>query len=313
MSFRPLHKLILILQLALLPAAMSQPADVTSEAVWEALKVYEGPHDQITNDFDCQGMSIGVGQWNIGKSFGYVKEIVFAGGRNQVLQVMGTFGASFTTALDVGQTEAMQYVRRLQTYKDSSSCDAKKRGAAWTNDGKMFVSELKKLLGSEASKKKQRQLRSKLYDSALANAQKWALANRGAKAEPSLKEITYFLDMVIFNGGGFEKFGLSYKAPSPQETDKLADEALKYLNTADDDFLLHKEAARNNAKFLKSASLSDNERALFVRAYELALTLNASYARQFRLTVINRRAAILFGEAYYSDKDTRPTRIDIKD
>ena len=80
---------------------------------------------------------------------------------------------------------------------------------------------------------------------------------------------------------------------------------------ADDSFLLHKIAARNNAERLNLADLNESEAALFANSYVLSQKIGAPHAIQFKLTVLNRRAAILFGEAFYSDRDTSPTKISL--
>ena len=105
------------------------------------------------------------------------------------------------------------------------------------------------------------------------------------------------------------KFGIEYKKIPSSKVTSLSKDAVSYLEKADDSFLLHKIAARKNAKLLTPKSLNESEAALFVNAYLVSQKINASYAKQFRLTVINRRSAILFGQAYYSDRDDAPTKI----
>lgn len=141
------------------------------------------------------------------------------------------------------------------------------------------------------------------------NAQLWAKAVRGEGAVATLREIAYFVDMQNFNGGGLQKFALLYSPLAADARSKLATDALNYLANSNEPFLLHRQAAKKNAQSLNPSILDDSSRDLFCLSYLVALKLNADHARQFRLTTINRRSAILFGEAYYSDRDPRPTRV----
>lgn len=287
------------------------PDDKVIEKVWEALKVFEGSATKVTNDFDCQGISVGVGQWNLGKSYESVKSIINANSKGQTQKLMPTFGTDFKKSLNTSQKEALRYVRSLHSYADKTSCDAKVRKAKWTRDGLKFKSELSKLLGSRESIQMQRKLRKEIFITGWKNAMKWAKANRGSDANPTLREIAYFVDMRIFNGGGLDKFGLSYSPSDLESIDKGSLDAIRYLRKADDKFLLHKVAARKNADLLKPQKLSRSDRELFFLSYQISQKLKKNYSRQFRLTVINRRSAILFGQAFYSDKDDSPTKINL--
>lgn len=291
-------------------AETSPPSD-TVNAVWNALSIFEGTTVTVTNDFDCQGISIGLAQWNVGKSFNSVKSIILSNPREQIELLMPSYGAKLIEALNKGREAMLSFVRTLQTIEQPASCDSATRKARWSPDGKLFVTELKKLLTTENSVNSQYALRKDIFLEGWRNANKWAKANRGQDAIPSLKEIAYFVDMQNFNGGGLEKFSLPYKALEGQECLNLSRTMLKYLADPpkDETFLLHRIAAKKNSQILKPEDLSENDRSLFCSSYQVALQLNAKHSRQFRLTTINRRAAILFGQAYYSDHDERPTKI----
>lgn len=290
-------------------ARSDTPDQQLSDLIWDAIKVFEGDARSVTGDFDCQGISIGVAQWNVGMSFASVKKIVLSVPADQRKARMPEHGPGLDKALDGGKQATMDYVRSLQAYADPASCEAKKRKAQWTNAGKVFRRELASVLGTQESRAMQRQLRTGLFNNGRANAILWARALRGSGAEPSLKEIAYFVDMQNFNGGGLAKFGLSYAPLGTADRQACASAAIGYLRTADDAFLLHKKAARRNADLLKPDTLGESERDLFCIAHKVALKLMAGHAIQFRLTTINRRSAILFGKAYYADTDTEPTSI----
>lgn len=294
-------------------SAQSVPAESgQSAAIWDAIKIFEGNHTTVTGDFDCQGISIGVAQWNLGKSYPAVKSIVLAVDESERRTAMPRYGHGFAQALRDGRSEALVYVRALQHYSNAESCDSAVRKAAWTADGKIFRAELSALLSGGTATSAQRDLRKPIFESGWRNAQKWARARRGSDAVPTQVEVAYFVDMQIFNGGGFEKFGVSYAPYDREEADALILEVIAFLRDSNESFLLHKIAARKNAVLLQPARLEDSERDLFIQAYRVAIKLNANYSRQFRLTTINRRAAILFGKAFYSDRDQTPITIRLR-
>ncbi|MFT3734756.1 MAG: hypothetical protein QM776_07000 [Rhodocyclaceae bacterium] len=290
-------------------AAESSSVITQSDVIWEAIKVFEGDATTVSGDFDCQGMSVGIAQWNIGKSLASVRSIVTAIPPDQLAAAMPKFRQPFIKALNGDKDGALAFVRGLQTIEHPESCDANTRNARWSPEGKSFVKELSSALGLPASIQAQRNLRSDIFASGLQNAKIWATAARGEGALPSNEEVAYFVDMQNFNGGGLTKFGLAVKPLTPDVRKLCAAQVIEYLRTADDAFLLHKKAARRNASLLTLESLNDSPLDLFCLSHQVALKLSATHARQFRLTVINRRAAILFGQAFYSDRDSTPTKI----
>jgi hypothetical protein len=277
--------------------------------VWDALSVFEGSYKTVTGDFDCQGMSIGVAQWNVGKSFPSVKKIIYSNTEDEIKRIMPNYGESTIKTFNEGKESAYKFIRAFQNIKNPDSCVATERKATWNANGKIFSKELSTLLLNKASIDTQKLLRQKIFIDGWRNANKWASVYHGQSEKPSLKEIAYFVDMQIFNGGGLDKFGIKYKKIPNDDVPQTLNLAINYLTNANDDFLLHKIAARKNAKLLKVDTLNESEAALFSNAYHVAKSISKPYAKQFRLTVINRRAAILFGEAYYSDKDDAPTKI----
>ena len=287
----------------------SPPPAQVSDTIWEAIKVFEGTANTVSGDFDCQGMSIGVAQWNVGKSYTSVKTIVTSVPLTMRRSLMPTHGPLFEQAIAGGQAATMEFVRSLQTIADPQSCDANKRLARWDSNGRVFVLELGKVLSRPGSVAAQRRLRTDIFTTGNNNAIRWAKALRGAASAPTLKEIAYFVDMQNFNGGGLQKFQLPYAGLDATAGAACVNDAITYLGTADEPFLLHKKAARKNASLLQPAPLSDSELVLFCKAHKVALKLNATYSRQFRLTMMNRRAAILFGAAYYAHRDVHPTQI----
>lgn len=267
------------------------------------------PYLVCCGDFDCQGMSIGVAQWNVGKSYVAVKQIVMSVPETERRALMPLHGDSFIAALSRDKQATMTYVRSLQMFADPRSCDAIVRKARWSNDGNVFVRELSRLLLTPQSQASQRQQRAAIFNDGKNHAARWTRALRGPGSDPTLKEIAYFVDMQNFNGGGLQKFGVPYAGLDAAQRQACPGAAIGYLRQADDAFLLHKKAARKNSVLLQPAVLSDSDRDLFCIAHRVALKLNARQARQFRLTTINRLSAILYGQAYYGDRDTHPTKI----
>lgn len=279
------------------------------DEVWEALKIFEGDTKTVSSDFDCQGMSIGIVQWNLGKSFGKVKEIILSVPATERQKLMPIYGESLVAVLNQGKQPTINFVRSLQKISKLDSCDAKVRKAVWNDNGKIFAKELSHLLSTQQSIKTQRSLRIDIFNDGLKNATRWAHAIRGVNAEATPKEIAYFVDMQIFNGNGLQKFGIEYRPLDAKTRDACVIDTLHYLATAKDTYLLHRNAAAKNAKILSKQKLGESESNLFCFTYKLSQQLNRPHSRQFKLTVINRRAAILYGGAYYSDKDSNPIRI----
>lgn len=300
---------LLAFSLAVPCYAASEPLHSKSDDIWEALKIFEGDFNKVSGDFDCQGMSIGTGQWNIGKSKDAVSKIIASIPKEQLASTMPVFGQRLVQALAAPKEDALKFVQSLQTYANSVTCDAKTRRAQWTDEGKIFVRELSRALATESSRKTQRRLQQGIFKVALQDATRWADSARGPGAMPTNREIAYFLDMRIFHGRGLSNFGFASQPLSAEVRLSCASETLRYLKEANDDFLLHKKAARRNAEYLKPDSLEQGDRDLFCLSHMVAKKLNAEAARQFRLTTINRRSAILFGSAYYSDEDKTPTKI----
>lgn len=231
----------------------SPPPAEESDTIWEAIRVFEGAAHTVSGDFDCQGMSVGVAQWNLGKSFTSVAEIVASVPPATRRSLMPTHGPLFEQALAAGQAATMAFVRSLQTIVDPQSCDANKRLARWNSGGKVFVLELGKVLALPESIATQHRLRRDVFKHGKIHAVRWAKALRGAASEPTLKEIAYFVDMQNFNGGGLEKFELPYAGLDPIARAACVRDAMTYLRTADEPFLLHKKAARKNANLLNPA------------------------------------------------------------
>jgi hypothetical protein len=298
----------------LLTAEPATPSVKTAARVWNVIELFEGraKYQSVSNGFDCQGMSIGSAQWNVGKSFNAVKSILLSNSNSAFAEHMPTFGKGLLAAVSESQGATMKFVESLQV-NESQSCDSKTRKTKWTAQGNRFVRELSSILGTDASIGMQRKLANKIFMYGLKNAQLWATTTRGLNAVPSTKEIAYFVDMQTFNGGGFAKFGVCPKVLSPAELEQTIASALKLLKTADEPYLLHKVAARKNGKLLNLDTQSENDRALFACAYLLTQKLNAPHARQFKLTTLNRRAIILFGEAYYADSDKQPRKANLND
>jgi hypothetical protein len=142
--------------------AGSVPEDMF-DTIWETIKVFEGSANTISGDFDCQGMSIGEAQWNVGKSFKSAKEIVSSVPLASRISLIPTHGRRLEEALTAGQEATIAFVRSIQVIADTQSCDAKKRAAHWSAECKIFVAEFGKVLSRHESIAIQRQLRRNIF------------------------------------------------------------------------------------------------------------------------------------------------------
>jgi hypothetical protein len=153
----------------------------------------------VVGDFDCQGMSAGALQWNIGKGslWGTIlKSMSVSEFRNS----MPTYGDKFYAGLVSSNGKPLAYVRAFQTYKDEQACDSAHRGARWTPDGKKFAQEVASLMQAAAVKSRQEAAMKANVDAGWQYAQWWAASARGAGAVPTFRELLFFTDTLNFNG-----------------------------------------------------------------------------------------------------------------
>lgn len=147
------------------------------------------PYAGVSGDFDGQGISCGVLQWNIGQNS--LQPLVVAAGEQTVLSAMPTFGRDMWMACNTSLSQALEIVR------------------AWQNGTMLKVrpkSELKKLMGSPPMRQQQDETIRKIAKKAEALADGWA-SDRGT-GKRTLQEVAWFFDIVTQNNS---MKGLSFK------------------------------------------------------------------------------------------------------
>lgn len=163
-------------------------ANLTPEWLKTALEVTGGfetdgnPWAGVSNDFDGQGISCGILQWNIGQ--GSLQPIVKAAGLATVKKYMPTFGDELWTACQGTIAQGLAIVR------------------AWQPAGQLkpdVRNELRALFGSPEMIEQQMAAASKTGESSMKLANRWANDLRGD--EPQLKEFCLFFDLVTQSGG----------------------------------------------------------------------------------------------------------------
>jgi hypothetical protein len=254
----------------------------------------------VTNDFDCQGVSVGVLQWNVGRK-SFQAQILAHIDRTVVLSKMPTYGQEFLAAYDLGGTKLLDYVRTFQTYKDDTSCDSSKRKAKWTEKGRAFRSELKALLESDAAVLLQRSA----MDEQVANGWKaaiwWATSKYGAGVAPSFTEFAFFLDTVNFNGPDWWRKDASFaevcKLRVGANSDTLFKTVLDYLGSELPNQVQEKEAGKNVALWTARTPGAD-ELDLVLVSYLISKNIGSAHAVQFKKNVISRRGTIIFNDGW---------------
>lgn len=152
-------------------------------------------YGMVTPDFDCQGLSAGVLQWNVGR--GSLWDKLFSKVPAETFAVsMPTYGADFRAALAKSKAE----VRGFQTFANKKSCSGNVRKAAWSTDGVTFAKEVSILLKSAPVVALQQTALNNKLDGGWQYATWWAEAKRGAGATPTYLEFATFTDTLNFNG-----------------------------------------------------------------------------------------------------------------
>jgi hypothetical protein len=258
-----------------------------------------GDWGMVTPDFDCQGVSAGIFQWNVGK--GSLKGLLNKFSNNSVLQFMPTYGQEFLRKINESRMSALNYVRSFQKYKNPNNCNALKRGASWTQQGNIFRRELSALMSSEEGQRIQTAVTDQEAERAWELAVEWSAAKRGAGSSPTFKEFVFFYDTLNFNGT-FWKSIANYRKVSELKRMKgnkqAYQEAINYLKTERSYKYYQIWEANRNVELWGSKTPIDDDLDLFLHAYLVARSIAKPAAIPFRLNVISRRGTIIFNEGY---------------
>lgn len=287
---------------AIATAAIADPPDPWRSPAADTVAWFETSgvgYGMVTPDFDCQGLSAGVLQWNVGK--GSLWNSLLKPVAESVFQAaMPVHGEDFRDALQKSKNERLSYVRNFQKFADSGTCDGNKRGAQWKGEaGKTFAKEVRALLQTPDVVVRQKAgLESKL-DAGWNYAAWWATAKRGPNSTPTYLEFVTFTDTLNFNGRWTESANYALvKAMREGRTDAdVRKEILDYLAAAPTGQYQRKEA-RNNAALWRDMPLNDEQLDLLCFAYLVATNITKEAAKPFKLNTLSRRGAIIFGDGW---------------
>jgi hypothetical protein len=139
------------------------------------------PYEGVSGDFDGQGISCGVLQWNIGQNS--LQPLVKAAGKPAVTAAMPNFGDDMWRAVQSSISTGLQIVR------------------SWQNGSKLKSgprNELKQLMGSAAMRAQQDAAIRQVAARAEKMADDWAAArNQGPR---TAQDLAWFFDIVTQNG-----------------------------------------------------------------------------------------------------------------
>jgi len=233
-------------------------------------------YGKVTPNFDGNGISVGLLQWNIG--MGSLQSLVKQVGKNTVLETMPKFGEEFWKACNIKKADGLKIVNSWQI-----------------NDSVVKDEQLKELVSFlNAPNVKEAQYNEALKQGRVAytTAAKWAKELRQSDSV-TFKEFVYFLDLYTFNDGlkglwvkDVNNFTASNAAPK--------DTILTWLNTRGGDLFGLKDA-KDNVKEWGKMTIASPELELFILGYLRALISNGTHGR-FKADVLNRRGTICLGK-----------------
>jgi len=226
------------------------------------------PYQGATGNFDGQGISCGVLQWNIGQQS--LQPMIREAGEQTVLSAMPQFGRAMWKACNASIQQGLAIVATWQTNNVLLSAPKK---------------ELRAMMGSPKLRELQDTRIRKVAETAEAYAAKWATARTGGGR--TRQELVFFFDVVTQNGSmkdlGFADVRAFKAAAGTDRADDLVCDWLARLNA---NSWGHKDAHKNAALWRGKASGAELD--LLVLAY---LRSQKSTFRA-RGDVLNRKGTI---------------------
>lgn len=252
----------------------------------------------ITPDFDCQGMSAGAFQWNIGKGSLW-SEVLSKVPSTQFQESMPTYGTEFRSALSKGRAAAMAYVRQFQVIRHPEICKGNRRGASWSSDGSKFAGEVASLMKSPPVRAIQQIAIDRETSAGWNYATWWARGRRGSEAAPTFVELVFFTDTKNFNGIWKNEANpaavVAFRNGRTNEAVKK--EILSYMTSETENQFGVDDSIRN-AQLWSSIDASDEQIDLLTFAYLVATNIAKEEAKQFRLMTLSRRGTIIFNDGW---------------
>ena len=297
--------LITLIAILFLTNGLSSQAQTGPPQEWKvpALKVvawFETKSDRwdvVTPDFDCNGISAGILQWNVGK--GLLTKLLNRFPAQTVDHFMPTYGKELIKNLNISTKHGLQYVQKFQKYKNPQTCNGNKRGASWTTAGKLLHDELSALLGSNEGPAIQIAFADDTANLTWRFAQEWSLAARG-NLSPTYTEFLFFYDTINFNGTFWECVA-TYKKVSElraKGNQKAFEDVISYLKKERSQPYYQTWDADQNVTIWGSKQVNDDQIVLLLHGYIVAQNIKKKSAIPFRLNVISRRGTIVFQDGF---------------
>jgi hypothetical protein len=223
----PLCLFVIVLSFSVRTAQSQYPQYAPKEILIPAIAVVShfengsgDPYLGITLDFDGQGLSLGLLQWNINQRS--LQPLVRNLGKANVLKTMPTYGEDFWNACTSSKDEGLRIVRKWQNI--TLATKQHDRSAHWKPEYLEVKQELLALLGSKTMRALQDDQAKVDSEQAWKEACNWAQAQRGRGELPTNREFTAFLDTIAHSGGmaglshrdvlRWRRYHASYKHPS---------------------------------------------------------------------------------------------------
>ncbi|WP_422022950.1 hypothetical protein [Roseibium sp.] len=285
-----------------------------TDAIVSTISFFENSKEEpyyaaVTKDFDGQGISAGLLQWNIGKESlqPLVRDIINTD-EAKFDEIFGEYSTEFKEAFRPKSTTLqLNWAKSLHTYKNPNSNNASVRGAKWNDKGKQIKSRLVELLQTPASKQQQDIRIAQLLGRAW-NYSNWWIdqnPNRTADSEPlRIQEVAFFADTLVFNGCWWKTANYSIVSDfiNAHGDDEAKSKVIGYLTTDLSYRQLQNNEAEKNYELWKNKNLERWQLELLVFAYHISKNINKGHARQFKKNVLSRRGTILLNDGWVNGK-----------
>jgi hypothetical protein len=237
------------------------------------------PYQGVSGNFDGQGISCGVLQWNIGQNS--LQPLVLGIPEADILALMPQFGAALLQACRSSVASGLAIVRSWQVNN--------RLRAAPRN-------ELKALMGSARMRATQNRRIGEVAREAETVANAWA-ADRGGPARTP-RELAFFFDVLTQNGSmqglNFAAVKSFIAAASPDKADDLVCDWLKSRPS-------NVAGARDG--FHNADLWRDKVPAAKLDLFMLAYLRSQKSTPAWRVDVLNRKGAIAFGKGRVHQTD----------
>lgn len=240
------------------------------------------PWRMVAGNFDGQGISCGILQWNIGQ--GSLQPKVKACGEAVIRRCMPVYGSQLWEACRKPITEGLRIVNSWQFIQNGKY-----------KIREPILRELQELVGSREMIQQQVNSIKRVGQRAFDEAKRWAKDSRGAE-QPSLREFCWFFDIITQNGGLEGLWVNDVRAFTARHSAQRVDDVIcnEILNFPVYPTLRgHKDDAKENVALWRN-NIPPDYLDLFVLSY--LRTLKSK--RQYWIVVMNRKGTIAFTRGY---------------